>query len=86
MAARICPSAVGFVKPVKGNFAAESVGGAVKNEPTPVTEPTPVQSVKVEPVCTPPVQQEAPTFKFCFKCGNKLAADDMFCGKCGTKQ
>lgn len=84
MAARICPSAVGFVKPVKGNFAAESVGGAVESAPAPT--PTPVQPVNVEPVQASSTQQDAPAFKFCFKCGNKIGADDLFCAKCGTRQ
>ena len=100
MGARICPSALGFVKPVKGNFAAESVSGgveSVKVEPVKV-EPVKVEPVKVEPVkkeeppkviYVPPVAsepEEEPAFKFCYKCGMKLAADDAFCRKCGAKQ
>ena len=127
MAARICPSALSFVKPVKGNFAAEAIGGVKpvsKPEPAPAPEPAPTPApepaptpvpapaptpvkkeeppkviyvppvvsepeVKImpqEPVLVQPVQEEAPTFKFCYKCGRKLAADDIFCGRCGTKQ
>ena len=86
LAARICPSAVGFVKPVKGNFAAESVGGAVESAPAPTPTPTPAQPVNVESVQASSTQQDAPAFKFCFKCGNKIGADDLFCAKCGTRQ
>ena len=57
MGARICPSALGFVKPVKGNFAAESVSGGV--EPVKV-EPVKVEPVKVEPVKVEPVKKEEP--------------------------
>lgn len=106
MASRICPSAVGFVKPVKGNFPAESVSGntASAPEPTPV-KAEPVKEQEQKTVYTPPVETKAeekpiqnesvstptekasaPEFKFCFNCGNKIAADDAFCGKCGTKQ
>ncbi len=106
MAARICPSAVSFVKPVKGNFPAESVSGQSVSQPVP--EPVSAEPVKQErpevictapvearaeenqaakePVFSPPVQETAAKFKFCFKCGNKIAAADAFCGRCGTKQ
>lgn len=102
MAARICPSAISFVKPVKGNFPAESVSGQnvpepVKAEPVKQEEPkvvyAPPVDMKVEekkaekePVSSPPVQESAPEFKFCFKCGNKIPANDLFCGKCGSRQ
>lgn len=64
MASRICPSAAPFVKPVKGNFLAESVSGQTVNEPTPAPVPTPeavptpsVPTSTPEPVPTPePVQ------------------------------
>lgn len=105
MAARICPSAAGFVKPVKGNFLAASVSGQPVNAPVSAPAPQPVREEKTEVVYTPPVvakeeenkvvketvlqppaTETAAAFKFCFKCGNKMPADNAFCGKCGSKQ
>ena len=111
MGARICPSALGFVRPVKGNFAAESVSGVaattsvppIKEEPV-KAEPVKPEPVKPEPVKPEPVKKEEPpkviyvpptvsepekkepAFKFCYKCGMKLDAEDVFCRKCGAKQ
>ena len=115
MAARICPSATAFVRPVKGNFAAAPLGTVEKAPepkvapaptptPAPTPAPTPVRTEPVkkeeppkviyvppvvsepQPVSVQPVQEEEPAFKFCYKCGRKLAADDLFCGRCGSKQ
>ena len=49
IAARICPSAAGFVKPVKGNFAAPSVSG----QPISAAAPTPVAATPTPVVATP---------------------------------
>ena len=105
MAARICPSAAGFVKPVKGNFLAASVSGQPASAPVSAPAPEPVKKQEPEVVYAPPVEKKEaaepvvkdtvtptpeketpPAYKFCFNCGNKIAADDMFCGKCGTRQ
>ncbi len=61
MAARICPSAVGFVKPVKGNFPAESVSGQPVSAPVsaPTPAPAPVKEEQPEVVYTPPVETKA---------------------------
>lgn len=62
-----------------------------KAEEKPAPAPAPAPNVTIEqltpaPVYEAPTQSAAPAFKFCFKCGNKIPAEDIFCGKCGTKQ
>lgn len=91
MGSRICPSAVPFVKPVRGNFYAESVSGVLNTAPksAPVEvkvaeEPKPI-SVETVPAHKEETVTE-PTFKFCYNCGKRLDIDDMFCSGCGKKQ
>ncbi len=74
MARRICPSAAGFVRQVKGNFVAKPICGVEKSTQT---------QFNIWKAETSTREQIG---KKCYKCGAKLASDDLFCGKCGSRQ
>ena len=57
--------------------------------PQPTYQPAPQQAPQAAPQPTyqpAPQTAQAGGFKFCFKCGSKLAKDAVFCNMCGQKQ
>ena len=76
MGVRICPSAAGFVRFIKGNFVADPIKGVEQSEQE--------KSPKRETFSWRSTEEKE--YKFCFKCGMKLNVDDVFCRKCGSKQ
>ena len=53
--------------------------------PQPMPAPSP-QVAQPQPMQAPPAQLSTPEFKFCFKCGTRLAYNASYCTNCGTKQ